>query len=227
MSTHPFSAWQSPHDEAGRPMHWDAHHGKWVSSDAPLPPSAAANDQPLSPNGPRKQRAMSPSRASINNGGAHHNNSTVAARKRAAPPIDDTASTPVDDPDLPGWLVLQRTTNTGRSYKVYHGPNGEYAESKRQAVLLASGKPLDAAQLAFKSKPAPRGGGGGAYMGGGASSVSSSHATADWDGFRMRHDQRRWPTRDASSYGPTSALQRSFHSCYGCPAARARASSNS
>lgn len=46
--------------------------------------------------------------------------------------------------------------------QVYHGPNGEYAESKRQAVLLASGQPLTAAQLAFKRKPAPRGGGGAA-----------------------------------------------------------------
>ena len=73
------------------------------------------------------------------------------------------------DPELPGWLVLQRTTNTGRSYKVFHGPNGEYAESKRQAMLLASGQPLTAAQLAFKSKPAPRGGGCGS---------AASHASA-------------------------------------------------
>ena len=75
------------------------------------------------------------------------------------------------DPELPGWLVLQRTTNTGRSYKVFHGPNGEYAESKRQAMLLASGQPLTAAQLAFKSKPSPRGGGCGS-----AASHASSHS---------------------------------------------------
>jgi len=51
-----------------------------------------------------------------------------------------TSSPPVVDPDLPGWIVIQRTTQTGRSYKVYHGPRGEYAESRRQASLLIEGR---------------------------------------------------------------------------------------
>ena len=184
-------------------MHWDAQHGKWVSSDLSLPSNASA--EPNSPDR-RKPRTISPARASITHGNNHA--STTAGRKRSAPPVDDTAQTPVDDPDLPGWLVLQRTTNTGRSYKVYHGPNGEYAESKRQAVLLASGKPLDAAQLAFKSKPAPRGGGG--YMGGPGSVASLLHhpVGADLALLNALHHQRARGGAGANGFGPTMAVQR-------------------
>ena len=41
------------------------------------------------------------------------------------------------DAQLPGWEVVQRSTDKGRLYKVYYGPNSEYTESKRQALLLA------------------------------------------------------------------------------------------
>ena len=54
------------------------------------------------------------------------------------------------DAQLPGWEVVQRSTDKGRLYKVYYGPNSEYTESKRQALLLASGEPFTAAQLAPK-----------------------------------------------------------------------------
>ena len=66
--------------------------------------------------------------------------------------IDDVT---VVDPDLPAWHIIQRTTHQGRTYKVYHGPLGEYAESKKQAILLSSGVPLSAAMLAPKTRPAP------------------------------------------------------------------------
>ena len=33
--------------------------------------------------------------------------------------------------------VVQRSTDKGRSYKVYFGPDGEYTESKRQARRAA------------------------------------------------------------------------------------------
>ena len=56
------------------------------------------------------------------------------------------------DAQLPGWEVVQRSTDKGRLYKVYYGPNSEYTESKRQALLLASGEPFTAAQLAPKTK---------------------------------------------------------------------------
>ena len=56
------------------------------------------------------------------------------------------------DAQLPGWAVVQRSTDKGRLYKVYYGPNGEYTESKRQALLLSSGEPFTAAQLAPKTK---------------------------------------------------------------------------
>ena len=56
------------------------------------------------------------------------------------------------DAQLPGWEVVQRSTDKGRLYKVYYGPNGEYTESKRQALLLSSGEPFTAAQLAPKTK---------------------------------------------------------------------------
>ena len=158
-------------------MVWDAHNGKWRNSTDGYR-DIAASGEPSSPT--RKPRAVSPARPGfasavsvpLPNGGTGATAAGAAAMAQAgssalhaAPPsrrrgsgsTEDTFhSTPVDDADLPGWLVLQRTTNTGRSYKVYHGPNGEYAESKRQAMLLASGQPLSAAQLAFKSKPASR-----------------------------------------------------------------------
>ena len=63
--------------------------------------------------------------------------------------IDDVT---VVDPDLPAWHIIQRTTHQGRTYKVYHGPLGEYAESKKQAILLSSGVPLSAAMLAPKTR---------------------------------------------------------------------------
>ena len=56
------------------------------------------------------------------------------------------------DAQLPGWEVVQRSTDKGRLYKVFYGPSGEYTESKRQALLLASGEPFTAAQLAPKTK---------------------------------------------------------------------------
>ena len=68
-------------------------------------------------------------------------------RQQSPPPGVDAA--------LPGWVVMQRTTQTGRSYKVYHGPRGEYAESRRQALLLASGEPRTPAQLAPKCVSLP------------------------------------------------------------------------
>jgi hypothetical protein len=63
---------------------------------------------------------------------------------------------------------------------VYHGPKGEYAESKRQAMLLASGQPLTAAQLAFKSKPAPRGGAGAGGIGGSGAAAQAASAAGTW-----------------------------------------------
>ena len=57
------------------------------------------------------------------------------------PPAVTAVGPTLVDPELPGWRVILRTTATGRSYKVYHGPSGEYAESKRQALLLASSSP--------------------------------------------------------------------------------------
>ena len=150
-------------------MHWDPHHGRWVSSEGKDDRHTSHRDHgdPGSPT--RKIRAASPARASATAASLAINATSASAamytgqtrkprNSAPAPAPDELVQTPVDDPDLPGWLVLQRTTNTGRSYKVYHGPKGEYAESKRQAVLLASGLPLSAAQLAFKSKPAPYGG---------------------------------------------------------------------
>ena len=155
---------QSPHDEQGRPMHWDPHNGKWVSGEGKEPSLRDRSFHDRDPDSPARKRAASPARASATAASLAINATSASAAaeaakmrkgQRAAPtPLEDLVQTPVDDPDLPGWLVLQRTTNTGRSYKVYHGPNGEYAESKRQATLLASGQPISSSQLAFKSKPA-------------------------------------------------------------------------
>jgi hypothetical protein len=100
-------------------MHWDAHKGRWVSAEVAglvnLPTGDAVS--------PSRRRAVSPGRSALHGTSIGHSATAagmaaVAARRRAAPPPDDTASTQVDDIDLPGWLVLQRTTNTGRSYKV-------------------------------------------------------------------------------------------------------------
>lgn len=153
-------------------MHWDAHNGKWVSSELPAKDVVTLAPEPISPS---RRRAVSPGRSAVSAAVSMPlpSATSLPARRRTAGPVDEPASTPVDDPDLPGWRILQRTTNTGRSYKVYHGPSGEYAESKRQAVLLASGQPLSAAQLAFKSKPAPRQNGGG-----GSSLVPAASAAA-------------------------------------------------
>jgi hypothetical protein len=41
---------------------------------------------------------------------------SAAARRGIKGHVEEPMSTV--DPDLPGWLVLQRTTNNGRSYKV-------------------------------------------------------------------------------------------------------------
>ncbi|KOO33898.1 hypothetical protein Ctob_008048 [Chrysochromulina tobinii] len=132
-------------------MIWDTQHGRWMAQE-PKEPTAG----PPSP----KRRATSPARPSVGpaplpmNAGGAAASSSSSARRGIKGHVEEPMN--AGDPELPGWLVLQRTTNTGRSYKVFHGPNGEYAESKRQAMLLASGQPLTAAQLAFKSKPAPR-----------------------------------------------------------------------
>ena len=145
-------------------MHWDPHNGKWVSGEGKEPSLRDRSFHDRDPDSPARKRAASPARASATAASLAINATSASAAaeaakmrkgQRAAPtPLEDLVQTPVDDPDLPGWLVLQRTTNTGRSYKVYHGPNGEYAESKRQATLLASGQPISSSQLAFKSKPA-------------------------------------------------------------------------
>ena len=75
---------------------------------------------PLSSAVPLSQPTAATAGAPNAGGGGTSSTSSGASRRRAAGPVDDGAvnSTPVDDPDLPGWLVLQRTTNTGRSYKV-------------------------------------------------------------------------------------------------------------
>ena len=56
------------------------------------------------------------------------------------------------DPQLPGWEVATQKQENGKIIKVYRGPNGEYTESKRQALLLTSGQPYTAGQLAPKTK---------------------------------------------------------------------------
>ena len=101
-------------------------------------------DPPVAPSG--AATSLASSLGSPGDGAAD-----VAAMLAAA---GHTSEPPVIDPDLPGWIVIQRTTQTGRSYKVYHGPRGEYAESRRQALLLASGEALMPTQLAPKSKKA-------------------------------------------------------------------------
>ena len=70
------------------------------------------------------------------------------------------------DPQLPGWEVVMQKQENGKNIRVYRGPNGEYTESKRQALLLTSGQPYIAAQLASKTK-----------VGHGASATSSPLAT--------------------------------------------------
>ena len=216
---------QSPHDDAGRPMIWDTQHGRWMAQE-PKEPTAG----PPSP----KRRATSPARPSVGpaplpmNAGGAAASSSSSARRGIKGHVEEPMN--AGDPELPGWLVLQRTTNTGRSYKVFHGPNGEYAESKRQAMLLASGQPLTAAQLAFKSKPAPRGGGcGSAASHASAHSHSHSHSQASVAGaawaaaggaraaLAAHYGAGHAAALDGASlngahygasYGPTNALQR-------------------
>ncbi|EOD24163.1 hypothetical protein EMIHUDRAFT_238895 [Emiliania huxleyi CCMP1516] len=59
------------------------------------------------------------------------------------------------DPGLPtGWWAEERTASSGRVYKVYYGPNGEYAESGRisrnGSVILMQ---QDALKPASKGRP--------------------------------------------------------------------------
>ena len=107
-------------------MHWDPHHGRWVSAEGRDTHHGSHANEPSSPT--RKIRAASPARASATAASLAINASSASAvahaaqsrkqRSAPAPAADELVQTPVDDPDLPGWLVLQRTTNTGRSYKV-------------------------------------------------------------------------------------------------------------
>ena len=139
----------------------------------------------------------------------------VGAKRSAAQMVEEQGSHTLTDEQLPGWLVVQRTTNTGRNYKVYHGPSGEYAESKRQAMLLASGAPISAEQLAFKSKPAPAIGGSRRASTAGASRClpDSPASAASRSAMARAHVRRRGrrPHADRTGgLGPTQALQRSI-----------------
>ena len=97
------SLWQSPHDETGRPMVWDSHNGKWVPTD-----SRESGGESGSP----KRRTVSPARPSASASSSH----SSLLRRGSKGHLEESMSGA--DPELPGWVVLQRTTNTGRSYKV-------------------------------------------------------------------------------------------------------------
>jgi len=60
-----------------------------------------------------------------------------------------TFSEPLGSGGLPpGWVTEERMPSSGRAYKIYRGPNGEYAESKRQACRLMASRSLVGASVA-------------------------------------------------------------------------------
>ena len=78
-------------------------------------------------------------------------------------PIQPSASTsvvtfshPVVPGGLPpGWVAEERMPSSGKAYKVYRGPNGEYAESKLQAWRLPATEALVGASVAPASHSDP------------------------------------------------------------------------
>ena len=60
----------------------------------------------------------------------------------------------------PGWTEEERTTATERKYAVYHGPNGERAQSLKQVWVLHDADPTSSAECGETSPPLAASAGG-------------------------------------------------------------------
>ena len=156
---------QSPHDEQGRPMHWDPHNGKWVSGEGKEPSLRDRSFHDRDPDSPARKRAASPA-PRVRDGREPRHQRDLRERggrggedaQGPARGADAARGFGADAGRRPRFTRLARPPAHDQHGSVVQGLSRAESASMQsrsaRRLVLASGQPISSSQLAFKSKPA-------------------------------------------------------------------------